>query len=157
MTMSTTLSATSGTSSLSIGRRIIQGRWIGKIFLIVLAALAVLKLAQGFAESPTLFWQQVINGLQLGFVYALIALGYSMVYGIVRLINFVHGDVFMVGAFTSYYAIARWGLSSWPAKLFPGFPGWLSSTIGVITVILISMVVCALLAFVIERVAYKPL
>ena len=53
------------------------------------------------------FLQQVLNGLQIGFVYALIALGYTMVYGIVRLINFAHGDVFMVGAFIGMYAIER--------------------------------------------------
>ena len=58
-------------------------------------------------DRATLFWQQVVNGLQLGFVYALIALGYTMVYGIVQLINFAHGDVFMVGAFVSYFAITR--------------------------------------------------
>jgi branched-chain amino acid transport system permease protein len=103
------------------------------------------------------FFQQVINGLQLGFVYALIALGYTMVYGIVRLINFAHGDVFMVGAFTSYYAIARFSLNTWPEFVAPGLPDWLSTLIGVITVILLSMVVCAFLAFIIERVAYKPL
>ena len=57
-------------------------------------------------ENPTLFVQIVLSGLQLGFVYALIALGYTMVYGIVKLINFAHGDVFMVGAFVSYYAVS---------------------------------------------------
>jgi branched-chain amino acid transport system permease protein len=80
-----------------------------------------------------------------------------MVYGIVRLINFAHGDVFMVGAFTSFFAIARLGLNTWPERVLPGLPDWLSTMIGVITVILLSMVVCALLAFTIERIAYKPL
>jgi branched-chain amino acid transport system permease protein len=80
-----------------------------------------------------------------------------MVYGIVRLINFAHGDVFMVGAFASYFAIARFGMNTWPAQVMPGLPGWLSTGIGVISVILISMVICAFLAFIIERVAYKPL
>lgn len=108
-------------------------------------------------SGPTVFVQQVVNGLQLGFVYALIALGYTMVYGIVRLINFAHGDVFMVGAFTSYFAIARFDLNTWPARVFSGLPTWLSTGIGVITVILLSMVTCAFLAFTIEKVAYKPL
>src|SRR5512139_2900496 len=80
-----------------------------------------------------------------------------MVYGIVRLIKFAHGDVFMVGAFISYYAIARWGLNALPASLMPGLPGWLSSALGVILVILLSMVACALLNFTIDRIAYKPL
>ena len=84
---------------------IIQKRLLGKGFLVVIALLALWKLVVSFLAGPTIFIQQVVNGLQLGFVYALIALGYTMVYGIVRLINFAHGDVFMVGAFVSYYAI----------------------------------------------------
>ncbi len=137
--------------------QIIRKRLLGKAFLVVIVLLALWKLTTAFIASPTVFIQQVVNGLQLGFVYALIALGYTMVYGIVRLINFAHGDVFMVGAFTSYYAIARWGLNSWPAKAFPSIPAWLSSVIGIITVMLVSMAACAVLAFIIERIAYKPL
>jgi branched-chain amino acid transport system permease protein len=137
--------------------RVIRGRWIGKIFLILIALAAIWKIIVSFQAGPVVFFQQVINGLQLGFVYALIALGYTMVYGIVRLINFAHGDVFMVGAFTSYYAIARFNLNTWPEFVAPGLPDWLSTLIGVVTVILLSMVVCAFLAFIIERVAYKPL
>lgn len=82
--------------------------------------------------------QQSINGLQLGAVYALIALGYTMVYGVLRLINFAHGDIFMFGAFTAYYLISRWHL-----PLF--------------FVFLITMAVTALLGFLIEKIAYKPL
>lgn len=137
--------------------RVIRGRWIGKIFLILIALAAIWKIIVSFQAGPVVFFQQVINGLQLGFVYALIALGYTMVYGIVRLINFAHGDVFMVGAFTSYYAIARFNLNTWPEFVAPGLPDWLSTLIGVVTVILLSMIVCAFLAFIIERVAYKPL
>ncbi len=84
------------------------------------------------------FLDQIINGLQLGFVYALIALGYTMVYGIIKLINFAHGDVFMVGAFVGYFGYARWGL---PLPV----------------AILASMAVCALLGITIERIAYRPL
>jgi branched-chain amino acid transport system permease protein len=145
------------TPRYSFVEQVIRGRWIGKIFLILVSLLAVWKIGISIYENPTTFLQQVLNGLSLGFVYALIALGYTMVYGIVRLINFAHGDVFMVGAFISYYAIARYGLNTWPSKLFPGIPIWLSLGIGVITVILLSMVSCAILAFIIERIAYKPL
>jgi branched-chain amino acid transport system permease protein len=137
--------------------RVIRGRWIGKIFLILIALAAIWKIIVSFQAGPVVFFQQVINGLQLGFVYALIALGYTMVYGIVRLINFAHGDVFMVGAFTSFYAIARFNLNMWPEFVAPGLPDWLSTLIGVVTVVLLSMVTCAFLAFIIERVAYKPL
>jgi branched-chain amino acid transport system permease protein len=147
----------SAPSAPSIGHRIIRGRWIGKIFIIVLAALAVLKLAQGFSQSPTLFWQQVINGLQLGFVYALIALGYTMVYGIVRLINFAHGDVFMVGAFASYFAISRLSLHTWPLGVIPSLNPDVAILVGTVSVLVLAMGVCALLAITIERIAYKPL
>ncbi len=111
---------------------------LGPTLLFLLGAFAAWKLMVGFIGSPQLFVQQVINGFKLGFIYALIALGYTMVYGIVRLINFAHGDIFMVGAFTSYYAIARFSWHFVPA-------------------VFLSVVVCVLLAVVIERVAYKPL
>ncbi len=141
----------------SLLEKVILKRWLGKGFLILVALLALWKLSISLAENPILFLQQVLNGLQLGFVYALIALGYTMVYGIVRLINFAHGDVFMVGAFTSYYAITRFELNFWLEKLAPGIPDGLSLGVGTITVIILSMVVCAFLAVIIERVAYKPL
>lgn len=82
--------------------------------------------------------QQLINGISLGSIYALIALGYTMVYGIVKLINFAHGDVFMVGAFVGFYSISILDLSFFPA-------------------LLLSMIVCALFGMLIERIAYKPL
>ncbi|SDN44924.1 branched-chain amino acid ABC transporter permease [Bacillus sp. OK048] len=82
--------------------------------------------------------QQLINGISLGSIYALIALGYTMVYGIIKLINFAHGDVFMVGAFVGFYAIKGWGLGFFPALLF-------------------SMAFCAVFGVLIERIAYKRL
>jgi branched-chain amino acid transport system permease protein len=125
--------------------------------LIAFALFAAVQLGLTLVQNPALFAQQAVNGLQLGFVYALISLGYTMVYGIVRLINFAHGDVFMVGAFVSFYAVARYHLEEWPARLFPGVPGWLSVGVGTLTVMALSMITCGLLAFLIERVAYKPL
>ena len=80
-----------------------------------------------------------------------------MVYGIVKLINFAHGDVFMVGAFTSFFAVSQFNLHKWPQMLFPASRSGISVVIGSLTVILLSMVVCTLLAVTIERVAYKPL
>ncbi len=105
-----------------IGQRMIQGRWIGRgLFCSSWRVCRDRESGrQGFPESRRCSVQQVINGLQLGFVYALIALGYTMVYGIVRLINFAHGDVFMVGAFVSYFAISRFQLHLWPLAVFPG-------------------------------------
>lgn len=87
------------------------------------------------------FLKQFVNGLSLGSIYALIALGYTMVYGIVKLINFAHGDVMMVGAYTGYFILRRIGAT--PAGLLLAFLG--------------AMTVCALLSLLIERCAYRPL
>jgi branched-chain amino acid transport system permease protein len=97
--------------------------------------------------SMDIFLQQIINGLVLGSMYALVALGYTMVYGIIGLINFAHGEVLMVGAMTS------WSVISIMQDAMPGAPGWLL----LILALLISFVVCGLLNFTIERVAYRPL
>ena len=91
--------------------------------------------------------QQVINGLVLGSMYALIALGYTMVYGIIQLINFAHGEVLMVGALTSWSCI---GLMQ---EAMPGAPGWLILLLATV----IACVVAAALNFVIEKVAYRRL
>ena len=95
------------------------------------------------------FLQQTINGVQLGSIYALVALGYTMVYGVLRLINFAHGDVFMVGAFTGFYAANALHLEekhSMGEALFALLP-----------VLLVSMLACCLLGLIIERLAYRPL
>lgn len=84
------------------------------------------------------FIQQLINGLSLGSIYALIALGYTMVYGIIKLINFAHGEIYMVGAFIGYTTINVFHL-------------------GLIPSLIISMLLCAALGALIERIAYKPL
>ena len=92
-----------------------------------------------------IFIQQIINGLVLGSMYALVALGYTMVYGIVNLINFAHGEVLMVGALTS------WSVTQALAKA--GMPGWLLLLVALVSAI----VVCSVLNFTIEKVAYRPL
>ena len=91
--------------------------------------------------------QQIINGLVLGSMYALVALGYTMVYGIINLINFAHGDVLMVAALTS------WSIIGLMRESMPGTPGWLILLIA----LMIACVVAAALNFVIEKVAYRPL
>ncbi len=141
----------------SLLQKIIKKGWLGKSFLALIALVALWRILAALQENPSLFLQQVVNGLQLGFVYALIALGYTMVYGIVRLINFAHGDVFMFGAFVSFYSITRFQLHAWPQRLFPAIPEGLGLIIGAITVMAVAMLACALLAVVIERIAYKPL
>jgi len=94
-----------------------------------------------------IFLQQIINGLVLGSMYALIALGYTMVYGIINLINFAHGEVLMVGALTS------WTIIVWMQEAMPGTPGWLILLIS----LLIAFIVCGTLNFAIEKIAYRPL
>jgi branched-chain amino acid transport system permease protein len=92
-----------------------------------------------------IFFQQIINGLVLGSMYALVALGYTMVYGIINLINFAHGEVLMVGALTSWTVLAFMAGS--------GFPGWVMLLLSLVCAI----VVCCVLNFTIEKVAYRPL
>jgi branched-chain amino acid transport system permease protein len=87
------------------------------------------------------FCQQTLNGMSLGSIYALLALGYTMVYGIVKLINFAHGDILMVGAFVSYFFLRRGGLT--PATLLLSF--------------LPAMLFCLILGVLIEKICYKPL
>ena len=91
--------------------------------------------------------QQIINGLVLGSMYALVALGYTMVYGIINLINFAHGEVLMIGAVTSWWIITH------IQEAMPGMPGW----IVLIVALVLSCIVAAALNYTIEKVAYRPL
>ncbi|HNT76881.1 MAG TPA: branched-chain amino acid ABC transporter permease [Anaerolineae bacterium] len=126
--------------------------------LFVLLGLVVLYvLGRAGWKSPSIFIQQVLNGLQLGFIYALIALGYTMIYGIVRLINFAHGDVFMIGAFTSFYTIATLNLHRWPLWFWPNASGLGVTLLGTASVIILTMITTGALAVVVERFAYRPL
>jgi branched-chain amino acid transport system permease protein len=90
----------------------------------------------------TEFLQQLINGLSLGAIYALIALGYTMVYGVLRFINFAHSDVFMIGAYAGYYLAPKLGAGS---------------LVGGLAVLFAAMAVCAVLGVIIEKLAYRPL
>jgi len=91
-----------------------------------------------------IFIQQIINGLVLGSVYALVALGYTMVYGIINLINFAHGEVLMVGALTSWTVVTA---------LQGTMPGWALMLVSLVAAI----IVCSVLNFAIEKIAYRPL
>ena len=86
----------------------------------------------------TVFFSQLINGLSLGSIYALIALGYSMVYGIILLLNFAHGDIIMVGAYMSWFVMSQLGL-------------------GPVAAVCASIITCTVLGVVIEKIAYTPL
>lgn len=85
-----------------------------------------------------IFMQQLINGLSLGSIYALLALGYTMIYGIIKIIHFAHGDVYMLGAFFGYYTINFWHFNF-------------------IMALLSSMIFCAIIGMLIEFIAYRPL
>src|SRR3982074_1734816 len=91
------------------------------------------------------FVQHLINGLAAGTIYALVALGYTMVYGVLKLINFAHGDVMMVGVYMGYATAKGLGRE------------YNSSLWGVLLIFLVAMAGCALLGFLIERFAYRPL
>ncbi len=93
----------------------------------------------------SVFLQHLINGLAAGTIYALVALGYTMVYGVLKLINFAHGDVMMVGAYVGY------------ATAFSLAPHVRTSSLGVLLVILVAMAACAAFGFLMERFAYRPL
>ncbi|MCR3922560.1 MAG: branched-chain amino acid ABC transporter permease [Firmicutes bacterium] len=102
--------------------------------------------------------QQLINGISLGSVYALIALGYTMVYGIIKLINFAHGEIFMIGSFVGYFFNTSFDLSSKITARWPAMEGTFSVYfIDIIATIGVAMIVCATLGMVVERLAYKPL
>jgi branched-chain amino acid transport system permease protein len=88
-----------------------------------------------------MFLQQLVNGISLGSIYALIALGYTMVYGIVKLINFAHGDILMVGAYTGYFVLSVMG----------------TNPVSMVIAFICAMFLCGLLSIFIERFAYKPL
>ena len=93
--------------------------------------------------------QNLLNGIAAGSIYALIALGYTMVYGILKLINFAHGEIFMIGAFVGFY-----GGNYFTSKLAPeGTSGPVYASI----VLLLSMIICGILGYLNERIAYRPL
>lgn len=92
-------------------------------------------------NSGSVFLQQIVNGLSLGSIYALIALGYTMVYGIVKLINFAHGDIMMMGAYAGYFVLLVMG----------------PTPIGFCVAMFVAMTFCAVLGISIERLAYRPL
>ena len=112
------------------------------------------------------FLQQLINGISLGAIYSLIALGYTMVYGVLKLINFAHGDVYMVGAFMGYYLANGLGVrgaqalgmsaDGMIARGLLGSGAMEPSLITALVVMLLAMAICAALGVIIERFAYRP-
>ena len=93
---------------------------------------------ESLLDQSNLFLQQLVNGITLGGVYALIAVGYTMVYGVIQLINFAHGEIYMLGAFLAYTLVAVVGM-----PFFPAF--------------VLTLMICAVLGVVLDFVAYRPL
>ncbi len=125
-------------------------RKIGSLLMFLFIGVVVIAAAGWFWMSTDVgqkrtFLQQCVNGLSWGAIYALIAVGYTMVYGVLQLINFAHGDVYMIGAMTGFYAAGWLGIGQNPT--------W----IGFFILLLAAMVICAVLGVLIERIAYRPL
>jgi branched-chain amino acid transport system permease protein len=112
-------------------------RWAARVYAIFLHHV-----------NWSLFFGELVSGLTLGSIYALIALGYTMVYGILKLLNFAHGDVYMVGAFVGFFILQWLG-----GPLSPAVTGWLAVAI----MFVVAMLVCGALGVGIERFAYRPL
>jgi branched-chain amino acid transport system permease protein len=127
--------------------------YIGLIYILLLlgplAGFDISRIVGEIAKQPELFVQQILVGLVNGAIIAIIALGYTMVYGIIELINFAHGDLYMLGGFTALSAIGVFGVndnSTWQQSLLP-----------ILLTLVISTVVCASINILTERYAYRPL
>jgi branched-chain amino acid transport system permease protein len=103
-----------------------------------IANIKILLLCRREVKNMNELLQQLVNGVSLGSIYALIALGYTMVYGIINLINFAHGEIYMIGAYVGFALTTFLHLGFWPS-------------------LIISMAACSILGVVVERVAYKPI
>jgi branched-chain amino acid transport system permease protein len=129
-------------------------RWLVRLLgVVVLLLLAWRVAAVGLAEGyPASFWiSQTLNGLVLGGVYALIALGYTLVYGILLMINFAHGDVMMIGGFTGFFALQIWIGVGW----LDGSALWV--VLALVLTVVAGMLGSVLAGITLERVAYRPL
>ena len=130
--------------------------WQSRIAVALVIVLLVLLLVQA-AQEPVQFVSQLLIGITNGAIIALIALGYTLVYGIIELINFAHGDNFMIGSFVGITVLSGTFLGLEFFGAIGGDAGTFLSVVGVLLALVVAMVVCGLLNVGIERVAYKPL
>jgi branched-chain amino acid transport system permease protein len=130
--------------------------WQSRIAVALIAVLLVLLLVQAVRE-PGLFLSQLVIGVTNGAIIALIALGYTLVYGIIELINFAHGDNFMIGSFVGLTVLAGTFFGFSLFSPITDDSGTLIKVFGVVIAMAVAMVACGLLGVGIERVAYKPL
>ena len=125
--------------------------WAFRIVIVAIVVVGSILTIAGGRYSLETWLGLVVSGLVLGSIYALVALGYTMVYGILRMINFAHGEVFMAGAFAGYFTgvvVNGWGLLS---------GNLLTAIVGVLIMIVVAMAVSTVIAMLVERVAYRPL
>ena len=133
------------------GRQALAGPLGTWLLLLIVAVIGAVLLIPRAVQDPSLFLELLIFGLAAGAIYALIAIGYTMVYGIIELINFAHGDVFTLGAFISLTLIPLFGLTEGVKYSVPRL------ALSLLAILLISMLVNGVVGVTIERVAYRPL
>src|SRR5215207_5319652 len=142
--------------SRALGQSIRSSTWGSRLAVALLAVLLVLLLVQAGRE-PAQFASQLVIGVTNGAIIALIALGYTLVYGIIELINFAHGDNFMIGSFVGLTVLSGTFLGLEFFGAIGSNAGIFLKVAGVLLALVVAMVVCGLLNVGIERVAYKPL
>jgi len=130
--------------------------WSSRIAVVVLAVVLVLLLIQA-SQEPVQFVSQLIIGITNGAIIALIALGYTLVYGIIELINFAHGDNFMIGSFVGLTVLSGTFVGIQFFAPIAGDVGVFLKIFGVIIALVVAMAACGLINVGIERIAYKPL
>ena len=130
--------------------------WSSWLAVVLIAALIILLGVQAVKE-PALFTSQLVIGITNGAIIALVALGYTLVYGIIELINFAHGDNFMIGSFVGLTVLSGTFAGIGLFAPITGSSGFLLKVAGVLIAMAVAMIACGLLGVGIERVAYKPL
>jgi branched-chain amino acid transport system permease protein len=151
----TTVEATKSRSGALI-QSVRSSSWQSRIAVVLIAVLLVLLLVQA-VRDPAQFLSQLVIGVTNGAIIALIALGYTLVYGIIELINFAHGDNFMIGSFVGLSVLSGTFFGLGLFGPITDDSGALISILGVLIAMVVAMVACGLLGVGIERVAYKPL
>src|SRR5918994_7561265 len=151
----TTVEATKPRSKTLI-QSISSSSWSSRIAVVLIAVLVVLLAIEAIQE-PARFASQLVIGITNGAIIALVALGYTLVYGIIELINFAHGDNFMIGSFVGLTILSGTFLGLSFFSPITDDSGALIRLAGVLIALVAAMIVCGLLGVGIERVAYKPL
>src|SRR5690606_36833939 len=127
---------------------------VGGLLLIFLGFVAIVRVANGLYR-PDDFLQGLVLGLAQGSIYALIALGYTLVYGVLQMINFAHSEVFMSGAYIALFSINAFDNAGWLDQSEPGRVGL--TIVALVVTLLVGMLTSVIVAVLLERIAYRPL